>query len=68
MASNGLLADLSKTEIMLLNNKVTKKPRKIRVAKAEIQEVKSPKLLGKTMNLDQNWTGHIGETKDCSHH
>ena len=59
MASNGLVANPSKTEFMILNNKNNGVPRKIRVGNSEVEEVKSAKLLGMTMDNDQKWTNHF---------
>ena len=59
MASNGLVANPSKTEFMILNNKNNGVPRKIRVGNSEVEEVKSTKLLGMTMDNDQKWTNHF---------
>ena len=69
MASNGLLANPSKTKFMLLNNKDTETTRKIQVKLAEISEVKSAKLLGITMDSDQKWMSYFrgkkGQNEAC---
>ena len=59
MASNSLVANPSKTEFMLINKKSNEPPRKIRLGNSEVMEVKSPKLLGMTMDSDQKWTNHF---------
>ena len=59
MASNGLVANLSKTESMMLNNKSNETIRKIKVGMAEVQEVKSAKLLSITMENYQKWRSHF---------
>ena len=59
MASNGLVANPSKTEFMLLNNKQKEQCEKIRVGKAEVQEMGSAKLLGIIMDNDQKRRGHF---------
>ena len=59
MASNGLVANSSKTEFMLLNNKEKTAIRKVKVRLSEILETESAKLLGITMDIDQDWTGHF---------
>ena len=59
MASNGLVANPSKTEFMIINNKSSDTPRKIRVGNSEVEEVRSAKLLGMTMDSDQKWTNHF---------
>ena len=59
MGSNGLVANPSKTEFMLLNNKDKENIRTIRVGRVEIQETDKAKLLGIIMDNDQNWTTHF---------
>ena len=59
MVSNGLVANSSKTEFMLLNSKDKTAIRIIKVRSAEIQETESAKLLGITMDNDQIWTSHF---------
>ena len=59
MASNRLVANPSKTDSMLLSNKTRDTNRKIKVGNAEIQEVKSSKLLRITMDNDQKWTRYF---------
>ena len=58
-ASNGQVANPSKTEFILLNNKDKENIRMIRVGAAEIQETDKAKLLGNIMDNDQNWTSHF---------
>ena len=59
MASNGLVANPSKTEFMILNSKDSGSPRKIRVGNSIVKEVKSAKLLGMVMYNDQKWKNHF---------
>ena len=53
------MANPSKTEFMLLNNKEKTAIRKVKVRLSEILETESAKLLGITMDIDQDWTGHF---------
>ena len=55
MASNGLVANPSKTEFMLLNknNKEKTTSGQTRLGSAEIEEVQNTKLLGIMMDNDQ---------------
>jgi hypothetical protein len=55
MASNGLVANPSKTVFLMLNSKQKEKdlPKKIKVGDHEIMESKSAKLLGVVMDNDQ---------------
>ena len=60
MASNYLVANPSKTECILLNNKDKEAPNQIRLGPLEIKESTSAKLLGitmdgLTMDNDQKW-------------
>ena len=64
MALNGLEANPSKTEFILLNNKQKEQSEKIKVRTAEVQETRSIKLLGITMDNDQNGTVISGGRKD----
>ena len=59
MASNGLVANPSKTEFMLLNNKENVGQNKIKVGETEVKEVNSAKLLGMMLDNDQKWTSHF---------
>ena len=59
MASNGLVANPSKTEYMLINSRDKETTNTIKVGSSEIQQVKSAKLLGIFMNEDQKWTSHF---------
>ena len=61
MASNGLVANESKTVFMMMNNKksVTEEPRKIRIGNVEVTESTSSKLLGVVIDSDLKWRGHI---------
>ncbi len=55
MASNGLVANPSKTVFMMPNSKQKENdsPKKIKVGDHEIMESKSAKLLGVAMDNDQ---------------
>ena len=55
------------SEFMLLNNKDKEVTKKIKIESAEIQGVKSTKLLGITMDNDQNWTCHFWVKKGLCH-
>ena len=46
-------------EFMLLNNREDPSQRKIKVGDSEIEEAKSAKLLGMTMDNVQKWTSHF---------
>ena len=59
LASNRLVANPSKTELILLNMKTSKEKRIIQVRTAKIEEAMSAKLLGITMDNDQKWTSHF---------
>ncbi len=61
MASNGLVANPTKTVFMMLNNKKTENEgtRKITVGDHQIQESKSTKLLGMQIDNDQKWRSHF---------
>jgi hypothetical protein len=59
MASNGLLANPSKTVFMMLKQKENDLPKKIKVGDHEIMESKSAKLLGVVMDNDQKWKSHF---------
>jgi hypothetical protein len=59
MASNGLVANPSKTEFMILNAKEQRDPKTIKVGSSIVEEVKSAKLLGMKIDNDQKWTNHF---------
>jgi hypothetical protein len=61
MASNGLVANPSKTVFMMLNSnqKENELPKKIKVGDHEIMESKSAKPLGVVMDNDQKWKSHF---------
>ena len=61
MASNGLVANPSKTVFMMLNSKTKENElaRKIKVGNHEIPESKSAKLLGVVIDNDQKWKSHF---------
>ena len=64
MASNELVANPSKTEFILLNNKENSDSKKRKVDNSEGDKVKSPKLLGIMMDNDQKWTSHFWGKND----
>ena len=59
MASNGLVANPSKTEFMITNGKNKHVKRTVKVGESVITESKSAKLLGITMDKDQKWSSHF---------
>ena len=61
MASNGLVANESKTVFMMLNSKISagEISRKIMICNSEVTESTSSKLLGVTIDNDLKWKGHI---------
>ena len=61
MASNGLVANSSKTVFMMLNSKQTEEthPRKIKVGKEEVTESDHAKVLGMAIDSNQKWKSHI---------
>ena len=59
MASNGLVANPSKTALLFLNNKAKGDPIEINIGKVKITQEKSAKLLGMTLDDSQNWTTHF---------
>ena len=60
MASNGLVANQTKTELLILNekNKEESVLQKIRVGSTYIERTDSTKLLGIYINDKQDWTNH----------
>ena len=58
MASNGLVANPSKTTLMILNHK-SDSPVEISVGGKTIVQEKSSKLLGVTINDKENWSTQI---------
>ena len=58
MASNGLVANPSKTTLMMLNNK-TLEPVEIRVEVNTITQEKSSMLLGVQINDSETWDDQI---------
>ena len=60
MASNGLVANPSKTKLMILNHK-SETPVEINVGGNKIVQEKSAKLLGVTINENENWSTHLSE-------
>jgi hypothetical protein len=58
MASNGLVANPTKTNFIVLNNK-EKEPLKLKVGKCEIEQERKAKLLGIEIDDDQGWTSHV---------
>ena len=59
MASNGLVANTSKTEFIILNAKDSNITTQIRVGSSMIEEVKCAKLLVLKVNNNQTWTSHF---------
>ena len=65
MASNGLVANASKTALMFMNLKQTKneqgeiKPISIMIGETEVTQETSTKLLGITLDQDQKWISQI---------
>ena len=59
MASNGLVANPSKTAILFLNNKVIDDPIKIKIGTTAITQEKSAKLLGMSLDDSQCWNTHF---------
>jgi hypothetical protein len=60
MASNGLVANPTKTVFMMLNSKnPSQTPRKVRIGNSEVEESADSKLLGMVIGNDQKWKGHI---------
>ena len=63
MASNGLVANPTKTEFVILNNNRKKEEGeelvKIRVGEIEIPQAKSARLLGMDLDDDQKWQSHF---------
>ena len=60
MASNGLIANPSKTSLLILNNKNREENQiKIKIGKAIVTQEASAKLLGMTFNEKQEWSTHI---------
>ena len=64
MASNGLVADPSKTEFIVLINKQKEHCKKIIVGKAEVPKTGRVKLLGIKMDNDQKWNSHFWGKKE----
>ena len=60
MASNGLVANQSKTELLIINdkNKEENTLQKIRLGNTFIEQTNSTKLLGIYINEKQDWTNH----------
>ena len=59
MASNGLVANPSKTSLLFLNNKVKGDPVELHIGTAKIIQENSAKLLGMTLDDNQTWTTHF---------
>ena len=59
MASNGLVANPSKTALLFLNNKSKEEQIKISIGPATITQEKSAKLLGMTLDDSQSWSTHF---------
>jgi len=63
MASNGLVANPSKTVLMRLNSKKHRNngTMKITVSNPQVLKSKSTKLCGKVMDNDRKWKSHYSE-------
>ena len=61
MASNGLVANESKTVFMMINSKKSREEqlRKIMICNSEVTESTSSKLIGMIIDNDLKWKGHI---------
>ena len=59
MASNGLVANPSKTALLFLNNKEKGDTIKIKIGSAIVTQEKSAKLLGMTLDDAQTWNTHF---------
>ena len=59
MASNGLVANASKTEFMILNDKEKNKEATIKVGNSTVTQTQTAKLLGITMDANQKWDSHF---------
>ena len=55
----GLVANPTKTALLLINNKVAGDPISIKIGTATITQEKSAKLLGMTLDDSQCWTSHF---------
>ena len=65
MASNGLIANESKTEFLVLNEKgpVTQLLKSIQVGEVEVQRTYSTRLLGAIIDESQDWTDQLNKLK-----
>ena len=61
MASNGLVANATKTTFLIINSK-SKNLNSIRIGDADITQEKTAKLLGVTLSDDLQWNKHIENT------
>ena len=60
MASNGLVANPTKTVFMILNSKnQSKVPRIVKIGSSEVTESANSKLLGIVVGSDQKWKEHV---------
>ena len=59
MASNGLVANPTKTSLLFLNNKIKCDPVELHIGTTKILQEKSAKLLGMTFEDTQSWTTHF---------
>ncbi len=59
MASNGLVANTTKTEFMLRNAEREEEERTVKVGSSTITQTRSAKLLGVMMDDDQKWASHF---------
>jgi hypothetical protein len=64
MVSNGLIANTSKTTLVILNNKTNKIfPAQIKIGKTTILQEKTAKLLGMTFDEKLEWNTNINEKR-----
>ena len=62
MASNGLVANPKKTTFIILNRKANLDPITIKIGKEVITQEKTAKLLGMSLDDNQQWKTHITGT------
>ena len=70
MASNGLVANQTKTELLILNDKNKEESvlQKIIVGNAHIERTDATKLLGVIINDKQDWTNHYKSLRNALNH
>ena len=71
MASNGLVANASKTEFMLINGKEKGQKRKIRVGDSLVKQTQSAKLIGLSYHIikrvDKQGSAYVQRRLACSY-